>query len=136
MYPQNHILIGILFSLMIFPIFGIIPAIVAFLSSFLIDFDHYTSYVFQNKSKRDFSLKKAFDWHVKRIWEKQKVKPFTFFHFVEILFIIFFIGIKIEIFLYVFLGFAIHIPFDIYYEIKLRKFRLEKYSLLFYLFNK
>ncbi|MBU1136564.1 MAG: hypothetical protein ABIG37_01670 [Nanoarchaeota archaeon] len=58
MLPKHHILLGALFSFTIFLIFPEIKfyTFVIFLSSFLIDFDHYLVYVFR---KKDFNLKKA-----------------------------------------------------------------------------
>src|SRR3989344_7888189 len=63
MLPKHHILLGFIFSLVTFFLFsqiGTLGGVVIFLSSFLIDFDHYIYYIFK---KKDFSLKRAYLWY-------------------------------------------------------------------------
>ncbi|MEK6830589.1 MAG: hypothetical protein AABX77_01010, partial [Nanoarchaeota archaeon] len=55
MLPKYHIIIGLIASIAIYLIFNltIFQASIIFLSSFLIDADHYLLYIFR---KKDFSL--------------------------------------------------------------------------------
>lgn len=132
MFPKWHIIFGAVFSLLvliIFPSIGL-GALIIFLSSVLIDFDHYTSYIFQKKS---FSLKKAFEWHARELYIKDKIHPFLFLHFFEVLIIIFLASLKFHFLLLVLLGFLFHILLDITKELKKNLFRPEKYSLIIYI---
>ena len=133
MFPQTHLIISLVICIILFPFFGF-NVFIIFLASILIDFDHYTSFAFQNKSRKDnWSLKKAFKWHATRQWEKDKIMPFVFLHFIEVPLILFFLSFGFNFFFYILIGFLIHLPFDIIKEIRLRKFRLEKYSFIYYL---
>ena len=133
MYPQTHFLIGIFFFLIFLFVLGIFPATIILLASVLIDIDHYTSYIFQNKKGFSFSIKNAYKWHATRQWEKEKVHPLTFFHFFEVLILILLIGLKFPVFFYIFLGFLIHLPFDIIKESRKKMLRPEKYSFIAWL---
>ncbi|MDP2673070.1 MAG: hypothetical protein Q8O84_04625, partial [Nanoarchaeota archaeon] len=60
MLPKYHVLFGFLFSLilfLIFPFIGLSGFLIIFISSVLIDIDHYLFYVFKN---RIFSINKAY----------------------------------------------------------------------------
>ena len=122
MLPKSHIIIGFVLTLIIFLIFPsltIFGAIIIFLSSFLIDFDHYLYFVINKKS---FNLKKAYVWFVQKSAafkklnkeEQEKYKRgIIIFHGVEcwvllILLIIFFN----KFFLFVLIGIAIHMVLD------------------------
>jgi len=129
MYPQTHLIIGIAFTIILFPFFGFFSLLIL-LSSILIDTDHYVAYMIHKKS---LNLRKAFNWFSTRKWKKEINHPFVFFHFIEVLLIFFILGFRFILFFYIFLGFILHIPFDLIKEIKLNMFRLEKYSFLYYL---
>lgn len=71
MLPKFHVLVGFIFSLilyLVFPGLSLIGIGIFFFSSFLIDFDHYLLYVFE---KKNFNLKKAY------FWFKNKGKKFS-----------------------------------------------------------
>ena len=64
MYPKQHLILGVVFASLLFFLFPKVGIIGFFLISFsavLIDVDHYLYYVYR---KKDWSLKKAFHWHV------------------------------------------------------------------------
>ena len=66
MDPKHHVLLGFIFSIIIFLIFpsiGILGFLLIFLSSFLVDVDHYLYYVYKN---RKLSLRKAYMWHIRK----------------------------------------------------------------------
>lgn len=61
MLPSRHFILGLILGAILFPYIGLLGAILVWFSSFLIDFDHYLWFIF---IKRDFSLKKAYKWHI------------------------------------------------------------------------
>ena len=140
MLPKSHILLGFIFSLILFIIFpkiGIIGFVIIFFSSFLIDVDHYIYYVFK---KRDLSLKNAYSWFIQKrkkyltLSRKKRNEIYTeahFFHGVEILIILFLLGLFVhKYFCYILIGFAFHLFLDVIHQ---RKFhdRLDRISLIY-----
>ena len=127
MYPKQHIIFGLFFSLILFLLFpkiGFFGAVVIFASSVLIDVDHYIYYVFK---KKDFSLKRAYIWnveiskkfcHLSKEQRKKFHKPFHFFHGIEILIVLFFLGIIYSFFFFILIGFSFHLILDFFYEVK------------------
>ena len=66
MYPTQHLLLGIIFSLVLlflFPQIGFLGASIIILSTVLIDVDHYVYYVYK---KKDLSLKNSYNWIIKK----------------------------------------------------------------------
>ena len=100
MLPKHHIIIGFLFSAFLFysfPQLNLFGCFIIFLSTFLIDVDHYLYYVFL---KKDLSLKRAYRWFIAKHNEEKdltrqerKKNPLTpmFFHGIEILVILYFL---------------------------------------------
>ncbi|MBI2043137.1 hypothetical protein HYT25_01995, partial [Candidatus Pacearchaeota archaeon] len=73
MYPRQHLVLGILFSLILFvnfPQIGFAGFFIVILSTFLIDVDHY---IFYAAKKRDLNLKRAYSWFVKFIEKRKKL---------------------------------------------------------------
>jgi hypothetical protein len=119
MLVKNHIKINLFLGLIL--LFFIKPAyvLIIFLSSVLIDFDHYLYYIFK---KKRFSLKSAYNWYLierKRfhnlsIEEKKKHRYFIFmFHGLEVLLILFLLSNYYPLLFLVFMGFTIHIVEDL-----------------------
>ena len=142
MLPKYHIVLGFLFSLIlwtIFPFINILEASIIFFSSFFIDVDHYLYYVFKNKI---FSINKAYNYFFelrKRAMTKslkeKKIKnanPLMYlFHGIEMLLILFILGFFVnKLFLFIFIGFAFHLFLDII-EISYYGFRISKISLVY-----
>ena len=137
MLPKHHLLLGFIFSLILFPFIGLIGSLIVFFSSFLIDVDHYLFYVF---TRKDISLKNAYIWFLKRrnkflALPKSKRRNFPFIpcflHGIEILIILFFLGFFISYYFYFILsGFTFHLFLDITWEIK-HKSRINKISLIY-----
>ena len=140
MLPKSHILLGFIFSLILFIIFpkiGIIGFVIIFFSSFLIDVDHYIYYVFK---KRDLSLKNAYSWFIQKrkkylaLSRKKRNEVYLKIHFlhgIEPLLILFVLGFYVsEYFFYILIGFAFHLFLDITHQ---RKFhdRLDRISLIY-----
>jgi hypothetical protein len=124
MLPKTHIFFGLIFSsilFLIFPQIGILGFLIIWLSSFLIDVDHYLFYVYL---KKDLSLKNAHKWFMKKHItfhslskeeKKQKLKNVylpCIFHGIEAIVILvllyFFFPIYNHIFLYILIGFLFH----------------------------
>ena len=129
MWPRTHILLGLIFSFLIWIVFPTIvwyDILLIFLSSFLIDFDHYMAYV--NKTG-NWSLFKSLKYHDKvQIIEAQELKKgikrrgdFHIFHTFEFHLAILAIGLIFAPFLFIFIGMTFHSVMDI---ISLKKRRL------------
>jgi len=136
MQPSQHAFFGLVFSLallLLFPQIGIIGAALIFASSVLIDVDHYIWYIFR---KKDYSLKHAYDWHVrmeKKYFSLPKKKrnrvrgSFCFLHGVEIIILLFLLSIWSKIFFYIAIGFSFHILLDIISGISYHE-RIDRFS--------
>ena len=146
MLPKWHILFGIIFSVLLFfvwPKIGISGMLIIFLSSVLIDFDHYAYYVFK---KKDFSLKHAYIWYVEmdkkflKLNKKTRKKyyyAFCFFHGFESLLILFILSIFYFPFLFILLGFLFHLIIDAVHTLyKAKKDIFCLISFSYYLLNK
>jgi len=108
MLPKYHIILGFLFSLILFfisPSINILEASIIFFSSFLIDVDAYLIYIF---AKKDFSLVNAIKYLSKKrrkainLSKKQKAKissGIRVLHGIEVLLIILVLGICVFFFL-------------------------------------
>ncbi len=128
MLPKYHIIIGAITTLIISSIFTITPlqALIIFLSSFLIDVDHYFLYIFKTK---DLSLKKSIKYFFKRreewlslpLSERKKRKLAIFiFHGVEFWGLLAILAIYFPIIWFVLIGILIHMILD-YIDILYKK---------------
>jgi hypothetical protein len=119
MLVENHIKINLILGLIL--LFFIKPfyVFIIFLSSILIDFDHYLYHIFE---KKNFSLKKAYNWyliererfHNLSLNEKKKHRYFIFiFHGSEVLIIFFILSRYYPSLFFVFLGFLFHFIEDL-----------------------
>lgn len=139
MLPNKHIFWGFLFSLFLGLVFpdgiGLIGALIIFLSSVLIDVDHYTYYVYRTKN---WSLKKAASWYFlnrdkfKKMTRKQKDKIYTglcFLHGVEaIIILLMFIIIPnpfSTLAIFIAIGFLFHLLLDTI-DLYIRNYRFDK----------
>jgi len=123
MLPRWHILLGALFSLILFiflPNISPVFIILFFLSSFLIDFDHYATSVL--KSKKFLNLWDSFGYHKMKYIEQQKEKKkgikkkgdFHLFHTLEFHVLIGLLGLIWLGFFYIFLGMVFHSLLDLF----------------------
>jgi len=126
MLPKTHIFLGALFSILvwiIFPQIGIVYILLIFLSSFLVDFDHYLCAVRKLKS---LSLKKALDYYRKdNLREEREYKrgiyrkgDFHFLHTIEVHVLVLVLGLAWTPFLYVLAGMTFHSLVDLVELIK------------------
>lgn len=122
MLPKTHIIIGFLASLVLLaliPKITILGATLIFLSSFLIDVDHYMYYVLKQK---DHNLKKAYYWFIQTgvafkklsISNQKKFKrSIMIFHGIEFWIILILLIIFVhKIFLFILIGISIHMTLD------------------------
>lgn len=144
MLPKYHIIFGFLFSailFLIFPFIGFLGFLIIFASSVLIDVDHYIYYIF---AKKNLSLKNAYKYFFEKRKKyifalsssNEKINPaMYFFHGIEILLILFILGIFLnELFLFVFIGFSFHLFLDVLEQVYYR-FRIAKVSLIYDFIN-
>lgn len=121
MLPRWHILSGILFSLLLFffiPGISFLYILLIFISSFLIDFDHYAVSVIKTKK---FSLYHSFQYHKQmRKKELAEIKKgikrkgdFHLFHTIEFHIIIGLLSLVWSGFFYIFIGMVFHSLLDI-----------------------
>lgn len=136
MLPRYHIFFGLIFSIvlkLIFPQIAFFFIFLTFISSFLMDFDHYLHAVFKNRS---LSLKNAFDYHkiqggIARSELKRGIKRKGDFHFLHTIEFIAFIGILGFAwigFFYIFIGLFFHSLLDIAYMIYFGCFYRREFS--------
>jgi|APSaa5957512576_1039674.scaffolds.fasta_scaffold134294_2 hypothetical protein len=144
MFPKIHAIYGFLFSMVLFLLFPqitLLHATIIFLSSVLIDVDHYLYYVYREKN---WNLKRSFKWYLKNellfnnMSEKQKAEIYTglcFLHGIEAILILFILGVFIKqisgLVFPVLLGFLFHQFLDLIDLFK-RHYRLDKVISFFY----
>lgn len=127
MLLKTHIIIGVFFSVVLYFILQmtIIQTIIVFLSSVLIDFDHYIWYVMK---KKDYNIKRCYTFFKKVVKEKHKPMKHIF-HTLEVLFVIVFFGIYFHILLLVAIGMLFHSLLDLINLVKKDKFECRIFSL-------
>lgn len=121
MKPKAHIYLGIIFTIFLFLLFPktrFFELSVIFLSSVLMDIDHYLYYVIR---KKDFSLKRAYIWFLEinkkhdalPIKERLKTyKAVCWLHGLECLIILIILSYFFHIFFLILIGFVFHYSSD------------------------
>ncbi|PXY71330.1 hypothetical protein CXX78_00655 [Candidatus Parvarchaeota archaeon] len=137
MLPRWHIFWGLILSIFIWffhPEIKIIYLLLVFLSSFLIDFDHYLVAV---KNTKSLSLQKAFNYfallgknELNRKKKKRKKDPLMIFHTAEFHLLVLAVGFLEEAFLFIFLGMFFHSLLDIIWLIKNDRLHKREYFLI------
>lgn len=127
MYPHQHFIFGTLFAgflLLLFPQIRLLGFSLIIISSIFIDVDHYIYYVYK---KRDFNLKKAFNWYVenekkaRNLPKEEKRKYYfgiMFLHGFEFLLIPLILSFYFQSFLFVLTGLIFHQFLDVLYMSK------------------
>lgn len=130
MLPKWHILLGAIFSILIYFLFHItiFQAILIFLASFLIDFDHY---LFSIKRTNSLNLKKAYYWH-KSIPKNHK-PIMHIFHTIEFMIVVAILSFFFNLFLYILIGMLFHSILDIISMIYNKNFNCREFSFIRYL---
>ncbi len=122
MYPKQHIIIGFIFAgvlSIIFPSINWLFALIIFLSSFLIDADHYFYYIIKN---HDFNPKHSIKYFFnarKKVSQIPKEKRklyysgFCFFHGIETLIALAILGMFVSRYFFaILLGVSLHLLLD------------------------
>jgi len=133
MFPKYHIIFGLFFSVLVYLIFSItlFQTILIFLSSFLIDFDHYLWAANRTKSLK---LKKNYN-HFKKICNGNHKPIMAVFHTVEFIILVLILSFFYNPFLFILIGMLFHSIIDIVYFIIGGKFRVREFSLIKYLIS-
>lgn len=130
MLPKWHLLFGAIFSLilyLIFPQIGIFNISLIFLSSILIDFDHY---LWTIKRKKYFNLKEVYLWN-KNLPKNHK--PIThIFHTIEFIIFIAILSFYFNFF-FILIGIIFHSVLDIFDIIYSKKWGCREFSLIRFL---
>lgn len=121
MLPKTHILLGAFFSALIWLLFPEIAwynILLIFLSSFLIDFDHYMCAVRKNRSWSLLSALRYYDGlgAIEKVEFKQGIKKkgdFHIFHTVEFHLFVLLMGLWFEPFFFIFIGMVFHSLMDL-----------------------
>ncbi len=136
MYPKEHIVYGLLFTiflkLIVFPTIGVVAMVLLFLSSVLIDVDHYFVHVFKNKN---IGLGKAFDYYHTKTYKKHYHKrgPLMIFHTVEFVALLYLLSFYQPYFLFIIIGILFHWALDVYYMYDNKILYERTYSLIHHL---
>lgn len=144
MNPKWHIIFGVCFIGIVYllvPNLSIIGLIIIFLSSILIDVDHYLYYVYK---KRDWSLLKSYQWFLRKkkkldnLTKKQRTKFYTgfaFLHGIEILLLLLLLSTFLSNYFFcIFIGFSFHLILDYLHQLTWYN-RLDKVSLIYDFIN-
>jgi len=119
MLPRWHIFLGAVFTLILYYFeTNLLYLSLVFLSSFLIDFDHYAASVIKTGK---LSLLASFEYHKKQEIIEQKERKrgirrkgdFHLFHTIEFHLLIFLLGFVWIGFWFIFIGMAFHSILDI-----------------------
>jgi len=140
MLVKKHIAYGLVFSIILFAIFpwiSLIGMLLIFLSSFLIDTDHYIYAVIKDKH---WNLKKSIKHfmdnrkkYFEMLPEKRKnyYSAWCFFHGIETLIVLYILGMFVsKYFMFVLLGVLFHLFLDLIEQIQV-KARIDKISIIY-----
>ena len=120
MLPKWHILFGALVSIILYLFFNLTlyQTLIVFLSSIVVDFDHYLYYIFKYKkigireAYNCFSKKRE-KWISLKPEEREKYKRYIFiFHGVEFWIILIFFFFINKFFLWILIGITLHMILD------------------------
>ena len=131
MLPKYHILLGVIFSGLLYWLLPLtlFQTLLVFLSAVLIDFDHYLWYV---KRKKDWNLKNAYNY-LKKISENLKKPMMMIFHTIEFLIFVFLLSYLWKGFSFILIGIVFHSISDLLYFGHKNMLYVREFSLIRYL---
>lgn len=145
MLPKHYTVINLVICLILLFFIKPFGVLIIFLSSVLIDVDHYLYYVFE---KKRFSLKSAYNWYLierQRFYdlslkERKKHRYFILiFHGLETLAIILLLSKYFPLLFFIFIGFSMHLIEDLIIAYKFRFLKRElflSYAIYLHIKNK
>jgi len=128
MLPKYHVLLGVLFCIILYPLFKI-NVILIFLAAVFIDFDHYLRYLITNN---DTSLKNAYKFHLTGEFHN----ILDIFHTIEVFILLVILSFYSNLFYFILIGVTFHQIFDLIDLIYKKWYDARAYSLIFWLKNK
>ncbi len=113
MLPKHHIILGAIFSALLYWLFSltIFQTLLVFLSSILIDFDHYLWYVAR---KKDWDLKNSYNY-LEKLSKNLKKPIMMVFHTIEFLILVFILSFFWRGFYFALIGMIFHSILDLLY---------------------
>jgi hypothetical protein len=143
MQPKTHILLGLIFSTLLYIFFEkvtLIPALIIFFSSWLlIDLDHAIRYTLKTKNLNpikfwEWSIYTSNKWKSLKKEKKKKYKSSLFiFHNIETLLILYIISFYYPIITFIIIGFIFHLFLDLIHAISIKEDIFIKISLIYVL---
>jgi len=139
MLPKYHLIFGILFIIILHFLFlnlSLISLLIIFISNILIDIDHFVYYTIK---KKKFNFFEAYKWYSEssKIFDSLSKKQKSNFYFgfyalhgIELLIILFVLGLSNKLLLMIFLGFSFHFIIDFLYSIKKQQ-TFQKFSWIY-----
>lgn len=126
MVLKNHIIVGAIGAAVFFPFLGLFRSIIFFLSSVLIDSDHYIDYLWRTRKENKFpaglspkAMFKYYDQFYAHQFDKRQL-GFSMFHTAEVFIIVYLLSrfvsygfLNHDFFTAVLAGMAYHMIFDV-----------------------
>jgi hypothetical protein len=116
MMPLRHIIYSFIFCLFFFVILSygdVFPYILIFLSSILIDIDHYFPYIVKRKFNLIRNYKEEVILRKKFIPSNKRKKEILLFHGIEFVLVLIVLSFFFNFFIFVLLGILMHLLLDI-----------------------
>ena len=109
MFLQYHFFVGLIISLVLYPLYGL-NVLIVFFANLLIDIDHYILYIFKFKS---FNVLKA-----NKYFMNHEGTSFLFLHTAEFILLLLFLFMYFEFIFFVLIGVLIHLLLDLPDELR------------------
>ena len=104
MFLPYHFFVGLIVSLVLYPLYGL-NVLIVFFANLLIDIDHYILYIFKFKSFNVLKANKYFMNHVGT--------SFLFLHTAEFVILLLIFSLYSNFAFFILMGFAVHLLLDI-----------------------
>ncbi len=136
---KNHIIVGVVGTALFYPTFGPWHSIVFFLSSVLIDVDHYWDYLWKSKFA-DWSPARMFRYYDEATKERYNKNNlgFSLFHTLEVFLILYFTAqyFDYDLLITVLGGMSFHMIFDVLHMARQDLVFVRAYSIVEYFLRK
>lgn len=131
----DHIKYSAPASVSLIPFIGLNKSLVFFISSLIIDIDHWIDYIFRFKNA---SIKKMINYYGELFANrdnltKKKFVGLSVLHTVEFFIFVYFLSLKYPLLVYVLWGFVFHLMLDVVYLVRYKIQFIRAYSIIEYL---